>query len=654
MSKMYSTLQSPLTLTTPVWPNFPRPRRRLTSVPALTRFCAVAGVLTLLFTAFLLSQSSKSAKALIPPALSSAFRKPTSEAQLLEIFANATSEYGPHPINDLIADALRKQDALLKMRSTDLRSAAARYRVRRGRHPPPGFDKWFEYASKHDAVIVESFFDRIYKDLLPFWALDSWQTAKRAADWEHVVRVRSNKAIPVGDVTGKVPWLQLWTDLVAEFAEFLPDVDMPINYMDESRILVPWEDIGQMVENARMWRKITPVDDVVSDWHGLRSLHGDSTADAQRPYEPVWLTDTEQIWDYTAATCPPDSPGRNASALEDFSLPPVFPENWDPDFSEGGYVKNHTAAMDPCYQPHLRGLHSTFVEPISMRTTQELIPLFGGSKLSRNNEILIPGAMYLTADSFYSGGNWHGPSWDQKTTSVTWRGVASGGRHKDTNWRHFQRLRLIEMLNGTTVQNLEENAVPAMTFQMPPADRYDFLRRFEGEVGGWLSETTDAGFTELLCFPREGNCSYLSEFFHEVAPKPMDKQFQHKFIPDVDGNSFSARYRGLLLSTSLPIKATIYAEWHDDRLQPWLHFAPMDNTLQDLYGILDYFMRDDKGDAAARLIAETGKRWGEMVLRREDTVLYVWRLLLEFARVCDENRDRLGWVDDLTTMDEHQ
>jgi len=28
-------------------------------------------------------------------------------------------------------------------------------------------------------------------------------------------------------------------------------------------------------------------------------------------------------------------------------------------------------------------------------------------------------------------------------------------------------------------------------------------------------------------------------------------------------------------------------------------------------------------------------------------VLYTWRLLLEFARVCDVNREFVGWVDDL-------
>lgn len=522
--------------------------------------------------------------------------------------------------------------------------------MRRGRHPPPGFDKWVEYALNHDAVIVENFFDRIYSDLQPFWALESWQTAKRAADWEHVVRVRSGKASPVGNVEGKVEWLKLWTDLVAEAAEFLPDVDMPINYMDESRILVPYEEINRMVEQARLWRKLTPPEEVVRQYHGLKSYHADG--EDPIPYQPAWHTDADRYWDYVRLTCPPDAPSRNITPMTDFSLPPVFPEDWEPDYSENGYVKNHTASMDPCYQPHLRSLHATFVEPISMHTTQELIPLFGGSKLSRNNEILIPGAMYLTQNAFYSGGNWHGPPWDQKTTSVVWRGVASGGRHRAENWMHFQRLRLIEMLNGTTVTNLEDNFVRAMTFELPPTHKYDYPRRREGAIGKWLSEHADAGFVELLCFPAL-ECDYLNQYFHEVESKPMDQQYVNKFIPDVDGNSFSARYRGLLLSTSLPIKSTIYAEWHDDRLQPWLHFAPMDNTLQDLYGILDYFTRDGKGDSAARMIAETGKSWGEMVLRREDMLLYVWRLLLEFARVCDENRDRLGWVDDVIGMGGH-
>ncbi|KAL7627229.1 hypothetical protein AAE478_001418 [Parahypoxylon ruwenzoriense] len=557
-----------------------------------------------------------------------------------EYFWNQTAN---HPIDRLISDAHAFHENLLKQRSFDLPTAAARYRGRRGRHPPPGFDAWFKYATEHEAIIVESFFDRIYADITPFWGLDPHTTAERASSWEHVVRVRNGVANGTGDTQGKVPWLQLWTSLVAEAAPWLPDVDMPINYMDESRLIVSWEDVTSLVEKEQASRSIKPVGEVVTKYTGLAKV--DAGGDGAEPYRPRWLGG--DYWNLTQVACAPGSPSRNATAIENFEELPVFPEDWNPDYAYKGYVRNFTAAMDPCIQPHLRGMHGTFVEPLTMSTSKELIPLFGGCKLPVNNEILIPGAMYLTDDPFYSGGDTHGPPWRQKRDGVVWRGVASGGRNKKENWTHFQRHRLIEMLNGTTVSGMEENNSRAMTFEIPPLQKYDFPRRREGTIGTWLEEFSDAGFVNLLCFPADSNCTYVRPYFSEVKSVSMKDQYKFKFMPDADGNSFSARFRGFLLSTSLPLKATIYAEWHDDRLVPWLHFAPMDNTFQDLYAILDYFTRDRKGDRSARFIAEEGRSWGAKVLRRKDMLLYVWRLLLEFARVCDEKRETLGYVNDL-------
>ena len=97
----------------------------------------------------------------------------------------------------------------------------------------------------------------------------------------------------------------------------------------------------------------------------------------------------------------------------------------------------------------------------------------------------------------------------------------------------------------------------------------------------------------------------------------------------------------------MPLKSTIYTEWHDDRLAPWVHFAPFDQTYMDIYAVMEYFL--DGHDDAARRIDEEGKEWADRVLRREDMRLYVWRLLLEYARVVDPKRDRLGFVADLTT-----
>lgn len=52
-------------------------------------------------------------------------------------------------------------------------------------------------------------------------------------------------------------------------------------------------------------------------------------------------------------------------------------------------------------------------------------------------------------------------------------------------------------------------------------------------------------------------------------------------------------------------------------------------------------------DEEARKIAMQGKEWAEKVLRREDMLVYLLRLLLEYRRLCDDNREMMGWVGDL-------
>lgn len=546
-----------------------------------------------------------------------------------------------HPIVRLMKEARAHQEYQLSKRSFDIWAASARYRARRGRHPPPGFDRWLEAALASDAVVVEDFFDRIYKDLTPFWAMDTKTIRNRAHSWPWVVRVRYGMARADGDVEGRVPWLQLWTDLVQEFAQDLPDVDMPVNYMDEPRLLVPFDEISKMVAKAQETRTMLNPENVTSIYRGLAEL------DAGKPkfYDPKWSGPSNKYWNLAVKTCGPDTPAYGVKATTDFTTPAEFPSNWAPDYSYKGFVKNWTAAMDPCLQPHLRQLHGSFVEPISLSSTNELIPLFGGSKLPMNNEIIIPGAMYLSDMEFYSGGENHGPPWPRKRNGVVWRGDATGGRTRSTTWHHFQRHRLVDMLNATSVARAEAEGGRTKTFQLPSAEMYESPRLAHEGLGEWIGSFVDAGFVHL-CPP--GECDWLFDHYTEVDGKPMSQQYEYKFLPDTDGNSFSARFRGFLRSTSVPLKATIYAEWHDDRLTPWAHFIPLDNTFQDLYPILEFFGdRDGDGDYAARIIAETGQLWANQVLRREDMKLYVWRLLLEWARVCDENRDTLGFVADL-------
>ena len=241
-----------------------------------------------------------------------------------------------------------------------------------------------------------------------------------------------------------------------------------------------------------------------------------------------------------------------------------------------------------------------------------------------------------------------------------WRGAATGGRNKIHSWTGFHRHRLASMMNGTQVSRAENWTEIPRTFELPPRS-YGLTGAENGHLGEWITKFCDAGFMDLLCWPAEPdlNCRYTGDLYALTPTLPMAEQFRYKYLPDIDGNSFSGRYRGFLRSNSLPIKATIFKEWHDSRLVAWKHFVPMDNRFVDFYGILEYFLgypgflRDDSDsivpghDEAAKRIALAGEEWAKKVLRPEDMQIYVFRLLLEYARVSADRRRRLAYVDDL-------
>jgi hypothetical protein len=563
-----------------------------------------------------------------------------------------------HPIDYLMKKAYGTHRILLEKQTNDIKSASAAYRSRRGRHPPPGFDKWFQYAKDRNAIIVEDYFDQIYHDLNPFWGVDAKEIRQQAKHFEHVISVRNGLVTVKTDTERE--WMSLWSDLVMHIQESLPDVDIPINVMDESRVIVPWEDINRYVESEQSSRGPKPMNEVVTKLTGLKELDENPGAPAEIP----WIHEGP-FWDVARVGCAPDSPSRNLSAVTDYSGPPPLLSGF-PEGSFEGYVANWTLTKDPCMQPDLRESHGTFVEPISQKTTPKLVPIFGGCKLPMNNDILLPPAMYWSNDSSYSGGEEHGAEWEKKQDLVMWRGAANGGRNRENNWTRFQRHRFVAMMNGTAVQAAERDISSAgegPNFRLQSYHTYHLTATRYMDLGAWLQQITNVGMVDLICFPgkEEKKCDYTDPYFKLVKGMEMKKQYAFKYLPDIDGNSFSGRYRGFLRSTSLPIKATIYSEWHDSRLVPWLHFVPMENSFVDAYGILDYFIGTGRDfetgngttvvegahDEEAKTIAMAGKSWAEKVLRREDMLIYVMRLLMEYARVSDDQREKLGFIGDL-------
>lgn len=109
---------------------------------------------------------------------------------------------------------------------------------------------------------------------------------------------------------------------------------------------------------------------------------------------------------------------------------------------------------------------------------------------------------------------------------------------------------------------------------------------------------------------------------------------------DIDGNGFTERFYRLLKSNSTVFKMTMFQEWHDDRLVPWVHYVPISLEMKELPETLRFLADTERGREIAKKIGEQGSVWAKMVLREEDLRLAMWRILLEYGRLYDGRRDR--------------
>lgn len=266
--------------------------------------------------------------------------------------------------------------------------------------------------------------------------------------------------------------------------------------------------------------------------------------------------------------------------------------------------------------------------------------------------------MYWNEEARFTGGDYRGSEWEDKVGDLIWRGVATGGQNTEKNWKGFQRHRFAAMNNATKLDRAATGDEAPLNFALPSGSEQAAAQK-DGKLGKWVDSFADVGVTDLACDDKideslkleGGHCFYTDPYYSLVLGRDLTEQYDYKYLPDIDGNSFSGRYLGFLRSTALPIKSTLWKEWHDSRLVPWKHFVPMDNRFLDYYGIMEYFLGyEDKApshDAQAKKIALEGKAWAEKVLRKEDMQVYVFRLLLEYARVSDQRREKMGWVEDL-------
>lgn len=600
----------------------------------------------------------------------------------------SNSNVASHPIDRLISQA--SEDFLTVLSQSppsSVSEAAADYRERRGRHPPPGFDEWLKWAQEKGSVTTEWLFDQIYEDLEPFWAVPATVIREQSASWPVVLTIR-NSVVDGRRVLPPV-WSDrdyMWKTMVNDIPHgFLPDIDMPLSMDDTAHIFVPWEGMNSLMDAAEKTRFMHKPEDVVSDYAAYGPVPEEASFEAfpDHPSEP-------NPWLVTRDTCPPDKSARMHVQDPDFSIMTQFPPLEDNSFTTSGFISNWTAARSACENPNVRNSHGFYVHTLDRSRmnwkhpeiddrmfTRRLFPVFSPCKLSGvNNDILLPSASDWSTDYFTADNS----TWEDKKSRVIWRGAATGGINNETNWTRFHRHRFVSMMNITQLSMTERtnsDMLPAHVpggspelphnFPLPDPERYDLaVLQQSHDLSRWVSTFADVAFTNLFCSPLEDweknnkgkVCWYTDSFYTSADGVPMEEFHKYKYLPDFDGHGYSGRFRSFLASGSMAMKSTIWTEWSTSRLRAWVHFVPVDNSLVDWWGLMDYFLgykpsfwsrakAREGHDEQARRIAEEGRDWAAKVLRRDDMLVYTWRLILEYARLCDERREYMGYVNDL-------
>ncbi|GAB7364171.1 hypothetical protein MBLNU230_g4722t1 [Neophaeotheca triangularis] len=573
-----------------------------------------------------------------------------------------TTSVAYHPIDLLMYEAGISHETYLNESSdsTTLKQAVMNYRNRYVQHPPPGFDRWYEYATARDSAIIDRF-DSIHNDLMPFYALSPEQIRQRtwklvSNPWNDVagLSVRDGKIEISPNVVPTHRWmLDGIVEMIGKFAKHLPDMDLAFNLNDECRVAAPFEAAEPMRQVGRDFGRNQNIQ--ASSFSAGRAEQWPPI-----PEEPIDERPLREIsWQRTFyetgnVACPPSSPARTERKWDTARLC----TSCSGPHSLGAYLANWTLAGNVCHQPDLANLHGVFLSPAAFKATNELYPIFSQSKTYGFNDILYPSAWNYMDKAKYDPSPEHpDPPFAQKKNSVFWRGATSEGVSPGSvtsggAWKGMTRQRFVHLANN---MNATAFAQPIL-LQNPPTNttnKYTYTTLPISTLAQTIN--TDVHIVESIARCGGRDCpDQAAEFAPLVQPTDFQDHWRYAYLLDLDGAGFSGRFLPFLRSNSLPFKAAVFREWWDDRLTPWLHFVPLDVRGHGFWATLAYFAGlkgevagvqwDVEGHGAeAERIATRGKEWAEVALRKEDAEIYFFRLLLEWGRLTDDRRDELGF-----------
>lgn len=534
-----------------------------------------------------------------------------------------------HPVSRLVHDAQKSFNATVARQSKSLAEAVTEYKRRYRMPPPPGFDKWYEFASRRSTVMVDEF-DTIYHAILPFWGLTPSVIRARVREDlgydNYLMGIIIRKGRPIHLVGGqesaqKRQWQRDGTlNILKKFAQWLPEMDLPFNEHDEPRVIVAHEDLHRMAtagkevqarlnRNSRLvnyFLKGDIIDPIPGTW---KSRYNDIEK------QETWLT--------ARLSCPPETPARDldSTAPDNTSAYAVNPL---------GFVFNQTAASDICLNPSLRHRLGVFERPNRFKVTNELVPMFSMSRLSASQDITVPSPYNYERMTDYDVKA--SIDWEKKKPQLYWRGSTTGGNGRKGAWRNLERQRIIANLTQPSSAQYVLQRMEHPACDIGGDSGWELQRVEYPSIKSWFN-TRFVWITGC----EEEDCAEQGEFFgtplnddpSNAPSEPPEEAWKYRYLLDMDGHSYSGRFVAFMRSNSLPMKVAFFREWHDNVLVPWVHYVPLNKDVDEVPELIRFFEQDTAGQKIAKTIAQGGQAWADRVLRNEDMEVYMFRLLLE-------------------------
>ncbi|GLB39363.1 putative lipopolysaccharide-modifying enzyme [Lyophyllum shimeji] len=524
---------------------------------------------------------------------------------------------GIHPILELVKKAEEEWEKKLDRASRTLEEAVVEYKRRYKRDPPEGFDDWWDFAHEMEVQLPDEY-DTIYRELEPFWGMDPKDLAELLAIEEtkpDSFTLAKNETHDTHLVTTAFSDPETW---------------------EERGLLRGMKEIRDLLDTVEP--ALPPFRAVFSP-HGTANLLSDynvrraclDAAGENRYVELSKLPKPARLG--FASACPPGSPGRPDE-------PPVNHSHRPPPRTDRTFIFDHRLSMDPCRHPHIFRNHAQYLAHDVGTTPQPTAaPRFTYSTTALFHDIQLPSFLGWTPETSPRVDD---PLWESKTDErLHWRGSNIGMAYTDsTQWRDSHRSRLVSWahdINGTV-----NVLIPGYV-----------------EDEGWKRVGHGTVVSKALLNPAmldiafSGTprgcdlqyCRYLETQFEWRKNQDANgkEAGNHKYILDVDGKGWSKDFKRLMSSNSVIFKSTAYPEWWLDRSQPWVHYVPIKVDYSDLYDAYFFFRGGLYGegnhDHLAKKIAYAGREWSKTFWREEDMTVYLFRLLLEYARVMHPDRE---------------